>query len=137
MPPEIRKLIGPTFAHTKTVAGFMSDWKAMREELCGPALPMKKLPRFCAYRVKQLFETSEQTAMTAVKTGDVPFFIAWLFRIDQIDVEMIKLGKSVADRVPLIRARTQIDGYRIVAEARLKRLGGAWPPRSKNDSVLR
>lgn len=136
MPPQVGKLIGPAFAHKKTAQGFLSPWKLMREELYAQGtLPLRQLPSFCEHLIKLLFETREGAVMAAVKMGDVPFFIAWLFRIDLVDVAMIKRGANIAERMPLIRARATVDAYRIIAEKKLGK--GNWPPRSPNDTVLR
>lgn len=110
-------------------APFMLAWKTMREMLfMQQKVPYRKLPTFVQKYLRLLWDTSEATALRAMITGDVPFFIAWLFRFDAIDVAMINAGYDLSDRSHLIRFRAAIDGYRDVAEKRLKKLGGAWPP---------
>lgn len=108
---------------------FLVAWTSMREQLyIENHLPRKRLPKFVEKYLRLLWDTSEWAALRALATGDVPFFIAWLFRIDQIDVAMINAGYGLADRALLIRYRAALDGYREVAEKRLRALGGVWPP---------
>ena len=108
---------------------FMLSWKAMREILfMQQRVPYLKLPKYVEKYLRLLWDTSEGAALRAMAIGDVPFFIGWLFRLDAIDVAMIDKGYSLADRAPLIRFRAVTDGYREVAEKRLKKLGGRWPP---------
>jgi len=118
----------------KLAAPFMLSWKSMREILyMQQRVPYRKLPKFVEKYLRLLWDTSEGTALRAMVIGDAPFFIAWLFRLDAIDVAMIDAGYSIADRAALIRFRAALDGYREVAEKRLKKLGGTWPPVARSE----
>lgn len=115
-------------------APFMLAWKGMREALfIEQKVPYRKLPSFVQKYLRLLFDTSEATALRALISGDVPFFVAWLMRLDQIDVAMIDASYDLADRSALIRFRAAVDGYREVAEKRLKKLGGRWPAVPKRE----
>ncbi len=107
----------------------MLAWKRAREQLyIEGSVPWGKLPKFVEGYLRLLWDTSEYWAMRAVAIGDVSFFVGWLFKLDQIDLAMLDAGMTLADRSALIRFRAAVDGYREVAERRLKRLGGVWPP---------
>lgn len=115
-------------------APFMLAWKGMREALyIEQKVPYRKLPAFVQKYLRLLFDTSEATALRALISGDVAFFIAWLMRLDQIDVAMMNAAYDLADRAALIRFRAAVDGYRETAEKRLKKLGGSWPPTPKRE----
>lgn len=115
-------------------APFMLSWKEMRERLyMQQQVPYRKLPKFVEKFLRLLWDTSEATALRAMVSGDVAFFIGWLFRLDQIDVAMIDAGYDLADRSALVRFRAAVDGYRDVAEKRLKKLGGKWPPIARGE----
>lgn len=110
-------------------SAFLLAWKRGKEVLyIEGGVPWGRLPKFVEGYLRLLWDTSEYWAMRAVVVGDVPFFIGWLFRLDQIDNAMLDAGMTLADRSALIRFRASVDGYREVAEKRLKRLGGVWPP---------
>lgn len=114
----------------KTVAAsFLLAWKTSKEQLyIEGRVPWGRLPKFVEQYLRLLWDTNEYWALRSMVIGDVSFFIAWLFKIDQIDNAMIDAGMGLADRAPLIRFRAALDGYREVAEKRLKKLGGRWPP---------
>lgn len=129
VPASIRDAAAKRFAHVKRASAFMSAWKEMRESLyLGHVLPFAQLPAFCEKYARLLFDTSEHVALRAVRIGDPAFFIAWLFRVDQIDAEMLRIGSTLADRAVLVRTRASLDAYRDVAEEQLRKLGGRWPP---------
>jgi len=52
-----------------------------------------------------------------------------MLRLDQIDCEAMRAGFTVADRQHLIQCRATLDGFRAVAEKRLRRFGGEFPPK--------
>jgi len=115
-------------------APFILAWKQMREELfMQQRVPYTKLPKFVQKHLRLLWDTSENTAMRAMVIGDVAFFIGWLFRLDQIDVAMIDAGYDLAARSTLVRFRAAVDGFREVAEKKLKKLGGKWPPVARSE----
>jgi|GEM_PF-7135116 len=110
-------------------AAMLLAWKTSKEALyLGGRVPWGKLPKFVEGYLRLLFDTHEYWALRALLVGDVSFFVSWLFKIDQIDLAMIEAGMGLADRAPLIRFRAALDGHREVAEKRLHKLGGTWPP---------
>jgi hypothetical protein len=110
-------------------AALLMAWKASKEGLyLEGKVPWGRLPKFVEGYLRLLWDTNEYWALRAILVGDVSFFISWLFKLDQIDLAMIEAGLGLADRAALIRFRAAVDGYREVAEKRLKRLGGTWPP---------
>lgn len=120
---------------------FLLAWKRGKENLfLEGGVPWGQLPRFAELYLRLLWDTNEFWAMRAIAIGDVSFFVAWLLKLDQIDLAMLDAGMTLADRSALIRFRASVDGYREVAEKRLKRLGGVWPPapiKSPTDSKKR
>jgi len=117
-------------------SAFLLAWKVMKEQLyIEGRVPSGRLPPFVDKYLRMLWDTNEWTAMRALAIGDVPFFIGWLFRLDQIDVAMIDAGLTLGDRTPIIRYRAAIDGYRQVAEKRLHDLGGVWPPVTRTEAA--
>jgi hypothetical protein len=128
------KISVPKTARGVSAKPFMASWKLMREQLfMEQRVPYTKLPKYVEKYLRLLFDTTEGAALRAMKIGDVPFFIGWMFRLDAIDVAMIDGGFQLADRAALIRFRAAVDGYREVAEKRLRKLGGRWPPVAKNE----
>jgi hypothetical protein len=63
----------------------------------------------------------------AVREGDPAFFLAYLVRLDQIDRALIADGRGLAERAPVIRARSVIVGLQDAAVASLEAQGGIWP----------
>lgn len=137
MPQRGPSLPPPRTTRKGTLAApFMAAWKAMRELLfMQQHVPYRKLPKYVEKYLRLLWDTSESTALRAMAIGDVPFFIGWLFRLDAMDVAMIDAGFTLADRASLVRFRAAVDGYREVAEKRLKKLGGRWPPVTRNEKT--
>jgi hypothetical protein len=109
-----------------------SVWRGIRDTIYsgGSQVPYKKLPPFAARLGKMFWDCSEDDVLDAILRGDPAWFVAWMIRLDQIDVAMIESGSSLADRAPIIQCRYTLDGFREAAETRLKKFGGSWPPKA-------
>jgi len=122
LPPQLRR--------AESGNAIASVWRGIRDNIYsgGSKIPYAKLPPFAKRLGKMFWDSSEDEVMDAILRGDPAWFVAWLIRLDQIDVAMIAAGCSVADRATLIQCRYTLDGFREAAETRLKKFGGSWPP---------
>ena len=122
LPPQLRR--------AESGNALASVWRGIRDTIYSgeSKVPYKKLPPFAMRIGKMFWDEDEDDVMNAILLGDPAFFVAWLIRLDQIDVAMINAGFSIADRAPIIQCRYTLDGFREAAETRLKKFGGVWPP---------
>lgn len=118
LPPQLRKVRG--------YRGFAGLWRRTARVVYSPRV-MEGLPGFTEKIASSFWEVDADDAVKAINHGDVAFFVAFLIRVDQIDSEMAKLGRSYVERSPLIRCRYIIDGFMQAAIERLREEGGSWP----------
>lgn len=107
-----------------------SVWRGIRDNIFSRncKIPYAKLPPFAERLGKMFWDATEDDVMNAILRGDPAWFVAWLIRLDQIDVAMVNAGCSVAERAAIINCRYTLDGFREAAEKRLVKFGGVWPP---------
>jgi len=118
LPPQLRRI--------RSYKGFASLWRKTARVVYSPRV-MEGLPKFTEKIASSFWEVDADDAVKAINHGDVAFFVAFLIRVDQIDNEMSKIGRSYIERSPLIRCRYIIDGFMQAAIERLRQQGGAWP----------
>jgi hypothetical protein len=116
----------PALKRWKTTQGFISMWRKTVSVIYSPRV-LSGLPPFAEKAAKTFWEVDPGDAVRALRNGDVAFFIACLVRVDQIDTAMVRAGRTIADRSPLIRCRMMLDGFLQASVERLKELGGEWP----------
>lgn len=104
----------------------MALWRKIATTVFSPRT-LKGLPEF-APDLARTFLIDPDDVVRAIRVGDAAFFVSFAFRLDQIDCAMVALGRSLADRAPIVRSKYIVDGFRTAAEERLKRRGGVWPP---------
>jgi hypothetical protein len=109
-----------------------ATWRQVASTVYSPRI-LEGLPKYAEQIARTFWDVEVPQVTAAMRCGDVPFFIAALIRIDIIDAAMIDLGRTLADRAPLIRCRWIVDGFRQVAEESLRKAGGRWPPTSASD----
>lgn len=107
-----------------------SVWRGIRDRIYSGSskIPYKRLPPFAARLGKMFWDATEDEAMDAILRGDPAWFVAWLIRLDQIDLAMLGAGCTLAERAAVIQCRYTLDGFREAAEVRLRKFGGVWPP---------
>lgn len=121
---------------TKTADGVRALWRGCRQRMYSEQTFLRRLPRWTATFSFSFYETDEEAVLTALKRGDVAFFVMFQLRIDQIDCEAVRAGLTLADRQPIIQTRAVLDGLRRVAETRLEAMGGAFPPKPPDPTPL-
>lgn len=121
---------------TKTADGVRVLWRSCRQRMYSGQSFLRLLPRWTVPLAFSFYETDEEAVLTALKRGDVAFFLMFQLRIDQIDCEAVRAGLALAERQPIIQTRAVLDGLRRVAETRLEALGGSFPPKPPDPAPL-
>lgn len=102
------------------------QWQKIQSFVNSPRL-LSGLPPFASRIAARFFDVDAHDLHAAMRHGDVALFIAYLARIEQLHVAAVAHGRTVAEIAPIARCKGTIEGYFLVAEARLRELGGRWP----------
>lgn len=119
----------PALARLKTAEGVESMWREIAAKIYSPRV-LGGLPSYLDRIAFAFWQADPMTIPNAIRNGDVATFIALLIRLDQIDYEMVRAGRTEGERAPVLYARHLIEGMRQAAEDQLRKRGGAWPPRA-------
>jgi hypothetical protein len=114
--------------HLQTREGLAKAWAKLARDLYTPRI-CKDMPTFVEKLAKAFWTVDPSAVVSAITNGDPAFFISFQLRLDQIDCALVKAGRGIADRAPVIRAKYVIDGFRLAATDVLAENGGDWPPR--------
>ena len=112
--------------HIRSRAGLKSVWRKIARTIYSPRI-LSGLPTYTARLASTFGDTDPSAVITAIG-GDPAFFVAFQLRLDQIDCAMVKAGRSLAERAPVVRSKWILDGFRQAAVDALVRKGGTWPP---------
>lgn len=105
-----------------------NEWADIRKEVLvnfGPNTD-PKIPHFVRRFAKQLHNDGN-ALHTALMNGDLAWFVAWSMRLDQIEHALNAIDYDEQRRLPLTRARWLLQRLSVLANHRLKELGGSWP----------
>lgn len=86
-----------------------------------------KIPKFVQRFAKLLFD-QEKELRRALMNGDMPWFSSWLMRLDMMNKALIGIGFDEDKRNAIERTRFMLHRLSTLANHRLTKLGGVWPP---------
>jgi hypothetical protein len=113
--------------HIQTRDGLRSAWQNMARDLYSPRV-CKGMPPFVQVLAEAFWKVEPTGPASAIVRGDPAFFVSFQVRLDQIDCAMVRAGRGLAARTPVIKAKYIIDGFMQTAIQVLKEKGGEWPP---------
>lgn len=119
----------PPRLSAQTSEALHRTWQALQHGVAS-VRTLKGLPPFAESLAEIFWATTPNDVMVAMQRGDVSYFVALLLRLDQLNSALVKAGRSIADRAPIVNAKWVVEGFRMTAETNLKKLGGQWPPGS-------
>jgi len=122
---RLKKLSAP-LRHRESRDGVISLWQKVASVVYSPRI-LQGLPAFAETTAKTFWDQDPSKVIDAICDGDPALFIAYQIRLDQLDIAMLDIGRTIADRAPLIRARYILDGFRESAQSTFEKRGGRWP----------
>lgn len=114
--------------HLQTREGLAKAWTKLARDLYTPRV-CKDMPPFVEKLAKAFWTVDPSSVVSAITNGDPAFFVAFQLRLDQIDCALVKAGRGIAERSPVVRAKFVVDGFRRTATDVLIENGGEWPPK--------
>jgi hypothetical protein len=124
---ERLKSLPPPIRHRQTREGLAELWRRMAADVHS-ARVCQGMPRYVTTLAETFWSVDPLQCPSAIIAGDPAFFAAYLLRLDQIDCALLKEGRTLIERMPVIRSRHIIDGFLEAAAESLRDKGGAWPP---------
>jgi hypothetical protein len=121
------KHLPPALRHRQTREGLAELWRKMAADVHS-ARVCQGMPRYVAALASTFWDVEPLQCPSAITSGDPAFFAAFLLRLDQIDCALVKEGRTMIERMPVVRARHIVDGFLQAAAESLRDQGGAWPP---------
>lgn len=112
----------------------METWREIARVIYSPQT-LHRLPPFATKIAGTFWDVDPHLVVRAAQHGDPAFFVAYQLRLDQLDCAAVALGRSLAERSPIIRAKWILDGFRQAAEEALIKNGGTWPPSAAPSTV--
>lgn len=119
--------------HLKTRKALARAWTNLARDLYTPRV-CKDMPPFVEKLAKTFWDADPSQVVSAITRGDPAFFVAFQFRLDQIDCALVAAERSLSSRAPVVRAKYVIDGFCKTAVDVLVENGGEWPPRDPTSS---
>lgn len=113
--------------HLQSREGLAKAWSDIAREIYSPRV-CAEMPPFVEKVAKSFWTVDPSTVVSAITNGDPAFFAAFQLRLDQIDCALVKEGRGIAERAPVIRAKFVLDGFCQTAIDVLVENGGEWPP---------
>jgi hypothetical protein len=124
---ERLKSLPAPLRHRQTREGLAEVWRRMAADVHS-ARVCQGMPRFVAALAETFWAVDPLQCPSAITSGDPAFFVAYLLRLDQIDCALLSEGRTLIERMPVIRARYVVQGFLDAAAESLRSRGGAWPP---------
>lgn len=112
--------------HLKTREALANAWQALARDVYSPRVCVG-MPKFVERLAITFWKVDSSDVVSAITNGDPAFFVAFMIRLDQIDQALLKEGRGIAERTPVIRTRFVLDGFQRTAIKALERNGGSWP----------
>lgn len=102
-------------------------WTDLARDLYTPRV-CKGMPRFVQTLAQTFWDADPGAVVSAITNGDPAYFVTFQVRLDQIDCALVRAGRGIVERAPVMRARFVIDGFQATAATALRQRGGEWPP---------
>jgi len=118
------KLEIPSQVRFRTLGSLALAFYRAQKDVTLSGIDTNALPFFVRKYLKRFFEVSQGDVKSALLEGDPWFFLSWRAKLAQIDMAMITLGHSVAERWALVRAQHMLSLMQMIASKRLVALGG-------------
>jgi hypothetical protein len=121
------KSLPSALSHRKSREGIVTIWRTIAKAVYSPRT-LGDMPVFAERLAKTFWDIDAAEVIAAIRNGDPALFVAFQIRLDQLDCAMVALGRSLADRAPLVRSKYLLDGFLQAAVDSLVARGGTWPP---------
>lgn len=123
------KAASGALSHVQTREALTKVWSDIAKDLYSPRV-CKGNPRWFQTLARSFWDADPSQVVSAVTGGDPAFFVSYQIRLDQMDCELVRAERGLAQRSPVIRARYILDGFQSAAADVLREMGGEWPPTS-------